>query len=200
MAARGLKCPVVMEFQWDRRHGAGYRSEWWRYWLQLGFDQNGETTVSLTSRHIRSPGDVGPIQYSQRSGWHGSWKTLAAQDSRGTRHAISAKFHYSGNEARAYEHFIDKLSDKQFIMSLTYLVFNGLKTKLTYEKHLTDGEPTRFPLDSVLHPVEREEALLSTKHYIYWYEPVFSRGHFFLEIDADAVKRLMVTRLWPKGS
>ena len=200
MAARGLKCPVVMEFQWDEAFGAAPAEQKWRYCLQLGFDQNGETTVSLTSRHIRSPGDVGPIQYSQRSGWHGSWKTLAAQDSRGTRHAISAKFHYSGNEARAYEHRIDKLSDKQFIMSLTYLVFNGLKTKLTYEKHLTDGEPTRFPLDSVLHPVEREEALLSTKHCIYWYEPVFSRGHFFLEIDADAVKRLTVTRLWPKGS
>ena len=126
MVARCLLCPVVMEFQWDEFFREAQK---WRFYLQLGFDQNGETTVSLTSRHIRSPGVVGPIQYSQRSGWHGSWKTLAAQDSRGTRHAISAKFHYSGNEARAYEHRIDKLSDKQFIMSLTYLVFNGLKTK-----------------------------------------------------------------------
>ena len=200
MAARGLKCPVVMEFQWDEAFGAAQAEQKWRYCLQLGFDQNGETTVSLTSRHTRSPGDVGRNQKTQRSGWHGSWKTLAAQDSRGTRHAISAKFHYSGNEARAYEHRIHKVSDEQFIMGLTWLVFTGLKTKYIYEKQLTDGVPTRFPLDSVLHPMEREEALLFTKHYIYWYETVFSRGRFFLEIDADALKRLTVTRLWPNGS
>ena len=172
MVARCLLCPVVMEFQWDEFFREAQK---WRFYLQLGFDQNGETTVSLTSRHIRSPGVVGPIQYSQRSGWHGSWKTLAAQDSRGTRHAFAAKFHYSGNEARAYEHRIHKVSDELFIMGLTWLVFTGLKTKYIYEKQLTDGVPTRFPLDSFLHPIEKEEGDKNQKQYIFWIEIVLTR-------------------------
>ena len=197
MVARCLMCPVVMEFQWEAAFGA---AQVWRYCLQLGFDQNGETTVSLSSRHIRPPGHVGRYQKSQRSGWHGSWKTLVAHGAGGTSHAFAAKFHYSGNEARAYEHRIHKVSDEQFIMGLTWLVFTGLKTKYIYEKQLTDGVPTRFPLDSFLHPIEKEEGDKNQKQYIYWFEIVFSRGRFFLEINPDALKRLKVTRLWPRGS
>jgi len=151
MVARCLLCPVVMEFQWDEFFREAQK---WRFYLQLGFDQNGETTVSLTSRQISSPGPGWRYQKTQWSGWHGSWKTLASQDSRGSRHAISAKFHFSGNEARAYEHRIDKLSNQKFLMGLIWLRFTGLKTQYIYEKQLTDGEPTRFPLDSVLHPEE----------------------------------------------
>ena len=121
-------------------------------------------------------------------------------DSRGTRHAFAAKFHYSGNEDRTKVHRIHKVSDEQFIMGLTWLVFTGLKTKYIYEKQLTDGVPTRFPLDSFLHPIEKEEGDKNQKQYIYWFEIVFSRGRFFLEINPDALKRLKVTRLWPKGS
>ena len=119
MVARCLLCPVVMEFQWEAAFGA---AQVWRDCVQLGFDQNGETTVSLSSRHIRHPGHVGRYQKSQRSGWHGSWKKLAAHGAGGTAHAFAAKFHYSGNEDRTKVHRIHKVSDEQFLMGLAVCI------------------------------------------------------------------------------
>ena len=166
MAARGLKCPVVMEFQWDEAFGAAQAEQKWRYCLQLGFDQNGETTVSLSSRHIRPPGHVGRYLKSQRSGWHGSWKKLGT--------AVFAAIHYTGNEDQTYEHRIHKVSPEQFMMGIQVLVFTGLKTKYIYEKQLTDGVPTRFPI-VLLKPIEKEEGDKNQKQYIFWIEIVLTR-------------------------
>ena len=159
MVARCLMCPVVMEFQYERAWGA---AQVWRYCLQLGFDQNGETTVSLSSRHLRPPGHVGRYLKSQRSGWHGSWKKLGTA-------VFAAKFHYTGNEDQTYEHLIHKVSDEHFLMGIHILVFIGLKTKVISEKQLTDGVTDGIPI-AILEPIEVQGGDMNQPQMIFYFK------------------------------